>query len=85
MQANIFHHMYHGLWYSAENSKKLIQKPHFVVGIQKFLDHTFFGCMGDAPVFGQMKGLMKIHNLGKFHGITFVVVKLYIFKCWSKK
>ena len=70
MQANIFHYICHGFWYSAENSKKLIQKPHFVVGIQKFQGHTFFVRVGDAPIFGQMKGLMEIHDLGKFHGYS---------------
>ena len=67
MQTNILHHMYYGFWDSAENSKKLAQKPHFVVGFQKFLDHALFLRMGEAPIFGQMKGLMEIHNSGKFH------------------
>ena len=67
MQANILHQIYYGFWYSTENSKKLTQKPHFVVGIQNFFDHAFFCPMDDAPIFGLMKGLMEIHNPGKFH------------------
>ena len=67
MQTNILHHIYYGFWYSAENSKKLAQKPHFVVGFQKFLDHAVFRRMGDAPILGQIKGLMEINNPGKFH------------------
>ena len=38
-----------------------------MVGIQKFLDHTLFCAMDDVRIFGQMKGLMEIHNPGKFH------------------
>ena len=41
-----------------KNFKKLTQKTRFVVSFQRFLD---------APIFGQMKGLMEIHNAGKFH------------------
>ena len=61
------HHIYYDFPYSHENSKKLTQKSYFVVGFQKFLDHALFRPMGDAPIFGQMKGLMEIHNPGKFH------------------
>ena len=67
MQANILRRIYYGVWYSAGNSKKLTQKPHFVVGIQNFLDHALFCPMGDAPIFGQMKIFMQINNPGKFH------------------
>ena len=67
MQTNILHNIYYVFWNSAENSKKLAQKPHFVVGIQKFLDPALFFPMGDAPILSQMKGLMEIHNPGKLH------------------
>ena len=67
MQAYIFHHIYYGFWCSAENSKKLAQKPHFVGEIWKFLDHALFWCMVQAPIFGQMKGPMDIHNCARFH------------------
>ena len=67
MQVNVLHRIYYDFWYNAENSKKLTQKTYFVVGIQKFLDHTLFCAMDDVRIFGQMKGLMEIHNPGKFH------------------
>ena len=70
MQDNIVHHIYYGFSYSAENSKELAQKPHFVVGIRTFLDHALFFRMGDAPLFWQMKGLMDIHNPSNFHGYS---------------
>ena len=31
MQIKILHHIYYGFWDSPENSKKLAQKPHFLV------------------------------------------------------
>ena len=43
--------------------KKLI----FVVGFQNFFDHALLCPKGHIPVFGQMKGLMEIHNPDKFH------------------
>ena len=39
----------------------------FLVSFQRFLDHAFLHPKGDALIFGQMKGLMEIHNAGKFH------------------
>ena len=47
--------------------KKLTQKAHFAVGFQKFFDHALLRPMGDAPIFLEMKGLIEIHNRGKFH------------------
>ena len=51
----------------SKNSKKLTQNAYFVVGFQKFLDHTLLLPKCDAPIFGQMEGLMEIHNRGKFN------------------
>ena len=51
IKVNIMHHIYYGFWHSPENSKKLTQKPHFVVGFQKFLDHTL-SPYGWRPNFG---------------------------------
>ena len=59
--------MYYGFRYSPENFKKLTEKPHFVGEIQNFLDHALLPSMADAPIFGRMKGVMEIHNSGKFH------------------
>ena len=67
IQSYITHHIYYGFWYSPENFKNLIQKAHFVVGFQKFFDHTLFHPMDNAPIFRQMKGLIEIHNPGRFY------------------
>ena len=57
-----------------------------MVGIQKFLDLALFCPMGDTLIFGQMKGIMEIHNLFNFHRYSIcgchVVVKLNIFKVY---
>ena len=87
METNILHHIYYGFWYSAENFKKLTQKPHFVVGIENFLDPTLFCPLGDIPIFGQMKGLLEIHNRGKFHWYSICgcqVIYLQIFSYHQK-
>ena len=41
-----------------------------MIGFQKFLDHALFPPIGDAQNFGEMKGVMEIHNHGKFTGYT---------------
>ena len=67
MQYNITHDIHYSFWDSPENSKKLTEKAHFVVGFEMFFDHDLFRFMGNAPIFGQMKALMEVHNHGKFH------------------
>ena len=52
---------------------------------QRFFDHTLLRPIGHAPIFCQMKGLMKIHNRGKFNQGSICgsqVLKLVIFKCF---
>ena len=83
IQTNILHHIYYDFWDSAENLKKLPQKPHFVVGFQRFLDHALFRRVGDAPIFGQMKGLMEIHNSGKFHWYSICGCQVIYFQSLS--
>ena len=53
--------------YFPKNSKKFSHKTHFVVGFQKFFDHALLRTKDDAPIFSQIKGIMDIDNLGKFH------------------
>ena len=53
--------------YTFVNSKKLTQNTHFLALFQRFFDHALLRLMSYAPISGQMKGLMKIHNRGKFH------------------
>ena len=43
------------------------QKTHFFAFFQRFFDHALLHPMGDALIFCQIKGLMAIHNRGKFH------------------
>ena len=83
IQINILHHIYYDFWDSAENLKKLPQKPHFVVGFQRFLNHALFRRVGDAPIFGQMKGLMEIHNPGKFHWYSICGCQVIYFQSLS--
>ena len=42
-------------------------KTHFWARFQKFFSHALLQPTCDAPIFCQIKGLMKIHNRGKFH------------------
>ena len=44
----------------------LSQKTDFVALFQRFFDYALFYPMSYAPIFCQMKDLMKIHNRGKF-------------------
>ena len=57
----------YGFWYSAENSKILSQKNNFLAFFQSFFDHALLRSMVDAQIFCQIKGLMEIHNRGKFY------------------
>ena len=77
------HHIYDCFWYSPENSKKLTRKPHFVVGIQKFLDHAVFCRMGYTPIFGQMKRLIDLHNPGMLHWYSIYGCQVIYFQSCS--
>ena len=57
--------------YSPENSKKLSQKTDFLALFQRFLIYALLHPKSYAPVFCQVKGLMKIHNHDKFHWCGF--------------
>ena len=47
--------------------RKLSQKNDFLTHFERFLVYAFLRPMNYAPIFEEMKGLMKIHNPGKFH------------------
>ena len=71
---------------SLENSKKLNQKTDFLAFFQRFFGHALPRPMGDALIFFQIKGLMKIHNRGEFHlysicGCQFVNFQMFSWQC----
>ena len=60
-------------------------KTSFVVGFKKYLDHVLFWPMGNAPIFDQMKGLMEIHNPGKFHRYSICGFKVIYLQSFSNQ
>ena len=66
MQSNSKYGICYGFCYSAENSKKWSQKTNFGPFFQWFFGHALPRPMGNAKIFFQMKGLMMIHDRGKF-------------------
>ena len=67
MQTIILHHIYYGFWNSIENSQKISPKTTFLRFFSTFLCHTLPRPKASPKIFSQMKGLMEIHNPGKFH------------------
>ena len=46
---------------------KFSQKTDVLAHFQGFLVYTVLRSVSYAPIFGQIKGIIKIHNRGKFH------------------
>ena len=67
MQIVILHSIYYGFWYGPEISKEISPKTHFWGFFTRFLGHTLPHPKDSAQISCQMKGVMKIHNPGKFH------------------
>ena len=70
MQCKAKYYIWYGFWYVVENSKKWSQRTNFLGFFQKFFSLALRRPMGDAQIFCQMKGIMKIHNRAKFHLYT---------------
>ena len=84
MQCNITYHIQYSFSYSSKNSKKS-QKTYFLALLQSFFFYTFLRPMSNAPIFCQMKDLMKIHNRGKFHQHSICGCQVSNFQMFSQK
>ena len=84
MRCNITHHIYYGFWYSSENSKKLSQKTDFLALFQRFFVYALLRPLSYAPIFFQMKCLIRYIIVVSFISMAFVVIKLLIFKCFRR-
>ena len=79
------YHIWYGFSYSTENSKKLSQRTNFLAFFQRLFNHCLLRPMSYAPIFCQMKCLMKIHNHDKFHLYSICgcqVINFPIFSWW---
>ena len=54
----------------SENSSKWSQKSHFLASFRRFFVYALLCPLSHASAFCQNEGLMKIHNLDKFHGYS---------------
>ena len=67
IQCQVMHQIFDSFCSVLKKWSKLGQKTHFVASFQRFFNHAFLCLMSYAPIFCQMKGLIGIHNCGKFH------------------
>ena len=83
MQCKVTHHICYGFWFSPKNSRKLIQKSDFVAHFQRIFVYVLLRPAIYVPIFCQMKGLLKIHNLGKFHYYSYCGCEVINFQNFS--
>ena len=57
----------------------------FIVFFDGFLDHALLCPMDDVPISNQMKGLMEVHNRGKFHWRSICGCEVINFQMFSKQ
>ena len=69
--------------YFLKNSKKLIQNAHFVVVFLLFFEHALLRPKCDAPIYGQVKGPIDIHNRGKFYDYSICCCQVISFQMLS--
>ena len=67
IQCKVMHDIFDSFYSILKKWSKLGQKTDFLAHFQRILVYTLLCLIIYAPIFCQMKGLMKIHNLGKFH------------------
>ena len=65
---------------------KLGQKTNFWAHFERFFHYTLLRPLSYAPIFCQIKGLMMIHNRGKFHqysisGSQAINFQMFLWRC----
>ena len=69
-----------GLHWILKKVSKLGQKTDFVGYFQSFLVYALLRLVSYAQIFCQMKGLIEIHNPGKFHLYTISLCQVIDFQ-----
>ena len=60
----------YGLYLILKKGSKLSKKTGFVGHFLRFFVYALLRLLCYAPIFSQMKGVIEIHNPGKFHHYT---------------
>ena len=83
MQYKVMHQKYDGFYFILKKHLKLSQKADFLAHFEKFFDYTLLCPPSYAPIFCQSKGLIVIHNHGKFHQCSICGSQVINFQMFS--